>query len=130
MVLIWIVVVVLLAAWSGLVWTGQAVLTGMLSHVGSLGTDWVVPDAVTDWLPTPVANWLIGAVETLTPHLHALANGLPSLSTGVTVLAWGVWIVGAVLLLGMALVAQVSVALLRKSKASTAPVATLAGPQP
>lgn len=122
LLLIWAVVASLLALWSGLVWTGQALLVGMLSHVGSLGSGgWSVPEAVTSWLPVPMAEWLISTVETLTPQLQALSNGLPSLTGGVAVLAWLTWGVGAVALLGIGLAGHVAVALWRKSKQSTAP---------
>jgi hypothetical protein len=116
----WVLVLLLLALWSALVWSGEALLGAMLSHAGAIGTsDWSLPEALTAWLPVPVAEWLAGTVETLAPQLQALAGMLPALSGGVTVLAWVVWSVGAVLLVGIGLAIHVAVALWRKSKRST-----------
>jgi len=118
----WVFVLLLLALWSGLVASGHALLVGILAHTGALGTvDWSLPESVTAWLPVPVANWLISTLETWTPQLQSLANALPGLSGGVTVLAWVVWGFGALLLLALGLAVHVAIALWRKSKQSTAP---------
>lgn len=118
----WVLVLLLLALWSALVWSGQALLTTLLSGAGSIGAgDWTLPEALTAWLPTPVAEWLAGTLETLTPQLQSLAGMLPSLAGGVTFVAWLVWSLGALLLLGIGLMVHVGIALWRKSKQSTMP---------
>jgi hypothetical protein len=118
----WVVVLLLLALWSGLVMAGHALLVAMLAHAGSIGSsDWSLPESLTAWLPTPVAEWLVSAIETLTPQLQSLAGLLPSLSGGVTVLAWVVWIFGALLLLAIGLAVHVAIALWRKSRRSSSP---------
>ncbi|MGQ3054416.1 MAG: hypothetical protein ACT6S0_21760 [Roseateles sp.] len=118
----WVLVLLLLALWSALVWSGQALLAAMLSHAGSIGSaDWSLPEALTAWLPVPVAEWLAGTLETLTPQLQSLAGMLPSLSGGVSFLAWVVWGVGALLLLGIGLAVHVAIALWRKSRQSSMP---------
>jgi hypothetical protein len=102
------------------VWSGQALLAAMLAHAGTLGAgDWSLPASLAAWLPVPVAEWLAAVLENLTPQLQALAGALPWLSGGVTVLAWVVWSVGALLLLGIGLAVHVAVALWRKSRDST-----------
>lgn len=117
----WLLVLLLLALWSGLVMAAQSLLTALLSQADVLGSgDWTLPEALTAWLPVPAAEWLIGTVETLTPQLQALAGALPSLAGGVTLLAWLVWGVGALMLLGLGLVGHVAVALWRKSSRSSA----------
>ncbi|WP_457420531.1 hypothetical protein [Roseateles sp. P5_E7] len=116
----WLLVLLLLALWSGLVWSGEALLAAALSHAGNLGSaDWSLPEALTAWLPVPVAEWLAGTLETLTPQLQALVGTLPWLSGGVTVLAWVVWSLGALCLLGIGVAIHVGVALYRKSRDST-----------
>jgi hypothetical protein len=123
----WVVVLLLLAVWSGLVWSGEALLAAALSKAGTLGSgDWSLPEALTSWLPVPVAEWLAGTLETLTPQLQALASTLPWLSGGVTVLAWVVWSLGALCLLGIGVAIHVGVALWRKSRNSTATPAVIA----
>ena len=118
----WLLVLLLLALWSGLVTAAHSLLVAMLSHAGHLGAgDWALPESLTAWLPTPLAEWLVSTMETLTPQLQSLAGWLPSLSGGVTVLAWVVWALGAFMLLGAGLAVHVAIALWRKSKRSSAP---------
>ena len=116
----WVLVLLLLALWSGLVWSGQALLAATLSQAGALGMgDWGLPAQLAAWLPVPVAEWLAATLENLTPQLQALAGTLPWMADGVTVLAWVVWSIGALPLLGLGLAVHVAIALWRKSKQST-----------
>jgi hypothetical protein len=118
----WILVLLLLALWSGLVVAVHSFLAGLLAHAGTLGVgDWSLPESLRDWLPTAVGDWLVSTVETLSPQLQSLASALPSLSGGVTVLAWAVWTAGALVLLVFGLAIHVAIALWRKSKQSTRP---------
>ncbi len=120
---VWAVVLVLLAVWSSVVWAGQALLAGTLAHAGAIGAggSWQLPEALTQWLPVVMAEWLISTLETLTPQLQSLAGWLPSLAGGVTFLSWVVWSLGALLLLGGGLLAHVMVVLWRKSRRSSMP---------
>jgi hypothetical protein len=121
----WVVVLLLLALWSGLVWSGEALLVALLAKAGSVGAvDWSLPQSLTDWLPTWAAEWLAGTVENLTPQLQALAGALPSLSGWVSALAWLVWGGGALLLLALGLFIHVMVALWRKSSRSSVTTST------
>lgn len=116
----WVLVLLLLALWSGLVWGAQAFLASLLARAGSVGAgDWSLPEALRDWLPPAVGDWLVSTIETLAPQLQSLAGALPSLSGGVTVLAWMVWALGAAMLFVFGLAIHVGVALWRKSRAST-----------
>ncbi len=118
----WVLVLLLLALWSGLVVAVQSFLAGLLAHAGTLGAGgWSLPESLRDWLPTAVGDWLVSTVETLSPQLQSLAGALPSLSGSVTVLAWVVWALGALLLLVIGLAIHVGVALWRKSARSSAP---------
>jgi hypothetical protein len=118
----WVLVLLLLALWSALVWAGEALLAAVLTKAGSLSAgDWSLPEALTAWLPVPVAEWLAGTLETLTPQLQALVGTLPWLSGGVTALAWVVWGLGALLLVCIGVAVHVAVALWRKSAQPTLP---------
>lgn len=120
----WVLVLLLLALWSGLVMTIHAFLTGLLAHAGSVATGgWSLPESLRDWLPTALGDWLVSTVETLSPQLQSLAGALPSLSGSVTVLAWVVWTLGVLMLLVVGLAIHVGVALWRKSRLSTPPPA-------
>lgn len=99
-VAVWAIVLALLACWSGFVWAAHALLTALLTHAGGLGAgDWTLPEPLAAWLPTEVATWLAGALETLAPHLQSLLGWVPALSGGLTVLGWVLWGLGALLLL-------------------------------
>lgn len=118
----WVLVLLLLALWSAVVVAMHSLLAGLLAHAGSVGTvAWSLPDALRDMLPQAVGDWLVSTVETLTPQLQALVAALPSLTGGVTVLAWVVWVLGALMLLILGLAIHVGVALWRKSARSAAP---------
>ena len=123
----WVLVLLLLALWSGLVGSGAALLEALLSHAGALGAgDWSLPPALTGLLPVWAAEWLVGTLENFTPQLQSLAGALPGLAGWVNALAWVVWSAGALLLLGLGLAIHVAIALVRKSRNSTPPGAIAA----
>lgn len=113
----WVLVLLLLAAWSSFVWAVESMLAALLAKAGTLGSvDWTLPEGLTAWLPRWAAEWLVGTLENLTPQLQSLASALPSwLSDGLSVLAWGVWAVGAVVLLVIGVAIHVAIALVRKA---------------
>lgn len=113
----WVLVLLLLAAWSSFVWSVESLLVALLAKAGTLSPgDWTLPEGLTAWLPEWASVWLVGTLENLTPQLQALASSLPSwVSGGVTVLAWGTWAVGAVVLLVIGIAIHVAIALVRKA---------------
>ena len=120
-----LVLLLLLALWSGLVWSGTAMLAALLSHAGALGSgDWSLPPALTDVLPTWASEWLAATLENFTPQLQWLAGALPGLSGWVNALGWLVWGVGLLLLLVVGVVIHVAVALIRKSRQPAPSTAT------
>ncbi|RZL36753.1 MAG: hypothetical protein EOP35_10295 [Rubrivivax sp.] len=124
----WVLVLLLLALWSSLVWSGQVLLAAMLAKAGTFGAgDWSLPEALATKLPVWAAEWLAATLENWTPQLQSLVSSLPWLSSGVTLLAWVVWAVGAAVLLVIGIAIHVAIALVRKSRASTLPPAAAAG---
>lgn len=98
--LAWMVVLLLLAAWSLLVWLGHAVLAALLGGAGGLPwRDLALPESWTVWLPPAVSEGLTDLIDALRPPLEALAAQMPSLVGATTVLAWVVWALGALALL-------------------------------
>lgn len=121
----WVLVLLLLALWSGLVWSGTAMLAALLSQASVLGSgDWSLPPALTDVLPTWAAEWLAATLENFTPQLQWLAGALPGLSGWVNALGWLVWGVGTLLLLVVGVAIHVAIALIRKSRQSPPSAAT------
>ncbi|MFN3304981.1 MAG: hypothetical protein ACK44A_14860 [Roseateles sp.] len=124
---VWAIALLLLACWSGFVWAAHALLTALLTHAGSLGTgDWQLPEPLAAWLPTELATWLAGALETLAPQLQALLGWVPALSGGVTVLGWLLWGLGAVPLLILTGLCHAALATWLRSRRAATPGGALA----
>jgi hypothetical protein len=99
-VLLWVVVGVLLAVWSAVVWLGQLLLSALLNGAGHLPVkDLALPEAWTRWIPQGVSESITQALEAAQPLLQTALDTMPALSSGVTVLAWVTWVVGTGLLL-------------------------------
>lgn len=97
--LCWSIVAALLAAWSLLVWLGQALLAALLSGAGRVGVpELALPEAWTAWLPQALAEALTQVLQAAQPLLQGALELLPGLAGGATFLAWAVWLVGALLL--------------------------------
>lgn len=97
--LCWSIVALLLAAWSLLVWLGHALLAALLAGAGRAGVpELAVPEAWTAWLPLPLSEALTQALQASQPLLQGALAWLPGLSGGAALLAWAVWLVGALML--------------------------------
>jgi hypothetical protein len=98
--LLWVVVGVLLAIWSAVVWLGHLLLTAVLGGAGHLPVkDLALPEAWTRWIPQGISESIAQAIEAAQPMLQTALDTMPALATGVTVLAWVTWAVGSLLLL-------------------------------
>ena len=98
--LLWIVVGVLLAVWSAGVWLGQLLLSALLNGAGHLPVkDLGLPEAWTRWIPQGISESITQAIEAAQPMRQTALDTMPALASGVTVLAWVTWVVGAGLLL-------------------------------
>lgn len=101
----WFVVLSLLALWSLTVWAGHAATVWALSHTGAVGDaasglaglQW--PAWLAPWMPPETLGFLAAVAASVQPLLDGLVQIVPSLAGAVTVLAWGLWGLGAVLLL-------------------------------
>lgn len=98
--LLWLVVGVLLAVWSAVVWLGHLLLTAVISGAGHLPVkDLALPEAWTRWIPQGVSESITQGIEAAQPWLQTALDTMPTLASGVSVLAWATWAVGALLLL-------------------------------
>ena len=119
---VWALVALLMGLWSSLMWAGRALVLATLENAGTLGIGgWTLPEQLSVLLPTGVANWLVGMLENLAPHLQAWVGAMPALSGSVSLLAWLLWGAGTLLLLAVGLAGHVAAALWRKSSRATAP---------
>lgn len=101
----WFFVAFLLALWSLAAWAvhGMAVWAvlnaGALSETASGVALPSLPEGLESWVPSGLlqaaTEWLAGLVA----WVDGLLQAAPALSGGLTVLAWGVWGLGTVLLL-------------------------------
>lgn len=118
---LWAIVLTLLACWSAVVWAAHALLTALLAHAGQWRPgDWGLPEPLVSWLPTAVAEWLAGTLETWAPQLQSLLGWLPGLSGGVTLLGWLAWGMVAVPLLVGGGLCHAAVAAWRRSQRAQA----------
>lgn len=101
----WFVVASLLALWSLFTWAVHAVSVWAVSQAGALsgvasGTVSVsLPAWLALWVPPGLTQALTDWASQLGPLLDSLLQAIPSLAGGLTVLAWVVWAIGAVLLM-------------------------------
>lgn len=113
-VLIWVLFVVLLLGWSGMAWVSAELASWLLQAANSAPADqaaqaignWPVPAWAALWISPELiqslqATWL-GAIE----WIGAWMPAAESLSGVINVLVWGIWAVGALVLLTIAGVAH------------------------
>lgn len=124
--LLWVVVGVLLAVWSAVVWLGQVLLSALLGGAGHLPVkDLSLPEAWTRWLPQGVSESMTQAIEAAQPLLQAVLAQMPALAGGTSVVAWVIWAVGAALLLAAGVASHIGLRWWQRSQQPTVPRVTL-----
>ena len=108
----WSVVALLFAAWSFAVWALHALGTWVLTRVSGRDTGEVsggalpaLPDWLMAWVPAEWAQGLQSGLALLGPLAQQLLEAMPAVAGALTLAAWVVWALGAVVLaiLGAAL---------------------------
>lgn len=121
---VWFVVVVLLALWSLTAWAVHAVAVWAVTNAGALGTV-RLPEWLGPWVPPEWEQAVSALLAGLAPLVQSLLQAAPSLAGGLTVVAWGIWAVGSVLLVGVGAASHGLVAMWRRRLPSApTPVAT------
>ena len=116
---LWISVLALLALWSLTVWAGHAAAVWAVSNAGALsGTAADIaairlPPWLEFWVPREVLEWLPRMLADLAPPIDSLLQAVPALAGGLTALAWGVWVLGGLLLVLLGIGLQLLVSLRR-----------------
>lgn len=125
----WLLVTAMLALWSLGAWAMHGLAVWAVSSAGALsgaasgaGTV-VLPDVLAPWVPPALAQALTQLLAGLWPWVDGLLQAAPALAGGLTVLAWSVWGVGAVLLLLLGAGLHVLIALWRRSGGGPGPKA-------
>ncbi|MEC5399885.1 hypothetical protein [Uliginosibacterium sp. H1] len=120
----WAVIGVLLALWSVAAWAADAILGWTLAHAGSLGTQ--VPGAagselpawLAPWLGAEPAQWLSSMAAALMQLVQGLLQFAPALADGLSLLVWGAWALGSLLLVALGIAAHMLIAVwLRRRRA-------------
>lgn len=122
----WFLALALLALWSAACWSAHAVTLWAVSGAGTLAgsgpavVDQVVlPDWLAVWLPPALAQEFGSLVASIGPVIQGALEAVPALSGAISLLAWAVWGVGALVLLALAVGAHVLIALLKRNRAGT-----------
>ena len=117
----WSVVAALTALYSVALWLIHGFSVWSLSSVGALadyspaGAGLALPAWVGIWVPAEWQDLMRVGAETAGPWMEAALAYLPSLAQWLTPLAWGVWVLGVLLLLAGGGVVQVLARLARKT---------------
>lgn len=121
----WFLALALLALWSVACWSAHAVTLWAVSGAGTLAgsgpavVDQVVlPDWLAIWLPPALAQEFGSLVASIGPVIQGALEAVPALSGAISLLAWAVWGVGALVLLALAVGAHLLIAVLKRSKSS------------
>lgn len=122
----WFLALALLALWSVACWSAHAVTLWAVSGAGTLAgsgpavVDQVVlPDWLAVWLPPALAQEFGSLVASIGPVVQSALEAVPALSGAISLLAWAVWGVGALVLLALAIGAHVLIALLKRNRNGT-----------
>jgi fumarate reductase subunit D len=112
---IWVLALILLLFWSAFAWMSHA----LLSMISSVPWEQVLGQLKGISLPEPFGAWWAIAVDMLAPVLQfsvPLLQGLLSFAgSALPVIAFVLWLIGAVLLLLLAIAATFGVAFWRKN---------------
>jgi len=125
----WLVSLSLLAVWSLLCWGVHAFTVWAMSSAGALAAGAagaasvpaiLLPAWLQGWMPPELLRSLEGWITSAGPLLQAALESVPALAGAVTVLAWGIWGLGAVVLIALAVGLHVLVRLLQRHTTASA----------
>ena len=124
-VLGWIVVASILALWSLAAWALHGVAVWTVSNAGALTGSAAsvaglqLPEWLSLWVPTEVVQSITAMLAGLGPVIDGLLQGAPALAGGLTVMAWVVWGLGAVLLVALGAAVHAFAAMWQRRGAGT-----------
>ena len=116
----WFMVLALLAAWTTCVWLLHSITVWSMTGAGSLVAQskqidsHALPTWVGAWMPPELVLALKASVSTALPFVESALGALPAATTWLTPLAWTLWGMGSLLLLGIGAVIHVAISMMRK----------------
>lgn len=120
----WFLALALLALWSLACWSAHALTLWAVSGAGTLAGSGpavvdkvVLPDWLSIWLPPTLVQEFGSVLASVGPVIQSALEAVPALSGAISLLAWAVWGVGALVLLALAVGIHLLIALLKRSKA-------------
>lgn len=121
----WFLALALLALWSLACWSAHALTLWAVSGAGALTGSGpavvdkvVLPDWLSIWLPPALVQEFGSVLASIGPVLQSALETVPALSGAISVLAWAVWGVGALVLVALGVGIHLLIALLKRSKGS------------
>ena len=118
----WFLSLALLAFWSLACWGLYALTVWAMAGAGALAGGGAAmgaalwPAWATAWIPPQLTADLQAMLAAIGPMVQAALETVPLLSGAVSVLAWAIWGLGALLLLALAIGAHVLIAVLKSRK--------------
>ena len=118
--LAWFAIAALLALWSLSAWALHAAAVWTVANAGALsgaaaGVGGIaVPAWLAPWVPAELVQAATQLVAALGPWVDSLLQSAPALASGLTVAAWVLWALGAVVLLLLGAGLHLLVALWRR----------------
>lgn len=117
----WFSVLALLAFWSLSVWVTHALVAWSMSGVGTLAGQplstegLAMPESIALWVPADVINAVKSTAAMAAPFFETALAALPSVAGWLAPLAWGVWGLGALVLVVIGAVLHAIIFMTRKA---------------
>ena len=122
----WLGVLLLMACWSLTVWTTHAAAAWVVANADGLSVGGATeglrqlpwPEWIGPWIPEVLTQGFPELLSGLGGLVEALLKALPALSGLLSVVAWGSWGLGMLLLLGLGVGLHALIALCRRQLAA------------
>ena len=123
----WFLALALLALWSLACWSAHALTLWAVSGAGTLAGSGpavvdkvVLPDWLSIWLPPALAQEFGSVLASVGPLIQSALEAVPALSGAISLMAWAVWGLGAVVLVALAVGVHVLIAVFQRRSTGAA----------
>ncbi len=125
-VLTWSFTFILLSLWSLICWGTYGVAAWLIANAGNWAGGSAVREAVLlpawlePWVPVELQGLIQAILTSAVPLVQAMLETVPALAGAAAVLAWGLWGLGAVTLVGAAIGVHVLIAVFKRKRGPAA----------